>query len=285
MTSVKPAIQEDALLQPLVPRQLVSILDMNRFHADKFMLVTDFLAKMEAIAQARPQNKDDLITEDVKLIFTENVEHASEACAQVGLIHCLQHLKRIKLALSYVDIKFAEYTVLVKELQNRFQDELQSRLLMHIASEKARYYETVELFGQAVADKFPSAAFDIEEAGKCFALDRHTACVMHLMRVIEIGLRAVAKGLNIPDAELLPTWNAIIAKIESAMRTAANKRGSEWLEIEPFYREIPAYLFAIKIAWRNPGMHVEASYDEERAEDIYNAVRGFMRYLATELSE
>jgi hypothetical protein len=61
-------------------------------------------------------------------------------------------------------------------------------------------------------------------------------------------LRAVAKGLGIPQAERLPTWQAVIGKIESEMKVAANKRPADWLKIEPFYREIPAHLFAIKNA-------------------------------------
>jgi hypothetical protein len=32
-------------------------------------------------------------------------------------------------------------------------------------------------------------------------------------------------------------------------------------------------------------MHVEGVYDEERAEHIFNVVKGFMQHLATKLSE
>jgi hypothetical protein len=207
-----------------------------------------------------------------------------ENCRELGLKMCGRQVQRI---ISCPKEKLtAEYIVsALDELNNRFRDEFLDVWFMHLPTDKVPFYNGKNLFGQDVTDKFPSAIIDIEEAGKCFALARHTACVMHLMRVIEIGLRAVAKGLGIPQAELLPTWQAVISKIESEMKTAANKRPADWLKIEPFYREIPAHLFAIKNAWRNPSMHVQTSYDEERALDIYNAVRGFMRYLAAELSE
>ena len=207
------------------------------------------------------------------------------SCKDVGLDVSVILLEQIIRELPSNEITGTRVAEYVRDLQNRLSDEMRLLLFIHMPYEKVHYYEEPNLFGVEVSDRFPSAIIDIEEAGKCFAFSRHTACVMHLMRVIEIGLRAVAKGLEIPQAELLPTWQAVISKIEAQMRVAANKRDADWLKIEPFYREIPAHLFAIKNAWRNPSMHVQTSYDEERALDIYNAVRGFMRYIATELSE
>src|ERR1700687_6353897 len=43
-------------------------------------------------------------------------------------------------------------------------------------------------FGYDVAKAFPRASDDILEATKCYALERYTASVFHLMRAIEIGL-------------------------------------------------------------------------------------------------
>ena len=58
------------------------------------------------------------------------------------------------------------------------------------------YYETRPLFGPDVFNNFSSANDDIDEAGKCLALGRGTACVMHLMRVLEVGLAALASALG-----------------------------------------------------------------------------------------
>ena len=54
-----------------------------------------------------------------------------------------------------------------------------------------------QLFGDDVARAFPSSKGDIDEAGKCLALDRGTACVFHLMRILEIGLQLLAAKLGI----------------------------------------------------------------------------------------
>ena len=42
---------------------------------------------------------------------------------------------------------------------------------------------------------------------------------------------------------------------------------------------------AVKDAWRNPTMHVEITYTEEMALDVFRHVQAFMRHLATKLSE
>ncbi len=54
---------------------------------------------------------------------------------------------------------------------------------------------------------------------------------------------------------------------------------------QEFCAEAAVLLRAVKIAWRNPTMHVENVYDEEKALDVLNSVKGFMRHLATRLSE
>ena len=227
---------------------------------------------------------DAVLPDDVIESINQSLPPLRQSCSDMGFVVSVFQIDRI---IKRVNEKTSarEFKAMITELHNRIQDEMRLTCLLQIQKDKLEFYNGVDLFGSDVSSKFPSATFDIEEAGKCFALARNTACVMHLMRVIEIGLRAVATGLGIPQAELLPTWQAVISKIEAQMRIASNKRDADWLKIEPFYREIPAHLFAIKNAWRNPSMHVQTSYDEERALDIYNAVRGFMRYLATELSE
>jgi hypothetical protein len=41
----------------------------------------------------------------------------------------------------------------------------------------------------------------------------------------------------------------------------------------------------VRRAWRNPTMHPDRSYSVERAEEILQSVKSFMRHLATKLRE
>lgn len=181
-------------------------------------------------------------------------------------------------------VHHGEIRKLVKELQGRVIDELSIRLFMSIDADKQSFFAEKNLFGQQVTDRFPSSITDIEEAGKCLALSRGTACVFHLMRIMEVGLHALATSLK--DAEIdpktLPNWEAILKKIEVAVETEKKKQPAGWAD---FYEETTTMLRAVKIAWRNPTMHVEKTYTEEMALDVWNVVGAFMRHLSTRLSE
>ena len=61
-----------------------------------------------------------------------------------------------------------------------------------------RYYKAERPFGDAVFDAFPSARFDIPEAGTCLAVGCNVAAAFHLMRVAEVGMRELGKDRPIP---------------------------------------------------------------------------------------
>ena len=44
---------------------------------------------------------------------------------------------------------------------------------------------------------FPAANHEASEAGKCFATARYTACVFHLMRVMEVGVQEFGAVLSV----------------------------------------------------------------------------------------
>src|SRR5216683_4653264 len=76
--------------------------------------------------------------------------------------------------------------------------ELEGRKFYGPETEYAQYFENAQLFGLEVFNAFPRANDDVTEAGNCLALERSTACVMHLMRAAEVALRALAKALGVP---------------------------------------------------------------------------------------
>ena len=169
-------------------------------------------------------------------------------------------------------------------------NELRSRLFFGINSSHARYYEHQEpLFGQKVADKFSSlATSEIDEAGKCSALRRYTACVFHMMRVMETGIRAVAKCLGVPDPvkEADRNWGKMLGSIKVEI-DKRNKNPHGWTvkDDKVFFEDAYTSLDAVKNAWRNPTMHVEKTYGEEQASNIFEATREFMMKLADRCDE
>jgi hypothetical protein len=170
----------------------------------------------------------------------------------------------------------------IEDLKSRLMDELKGHEFMHVSPEFVRYYNQPMLFGQNVNDHLPKAIDDIEEAGKCLALGRGTACVMHTMRVMEVGLRALANALGIPYA---PSWESYLKQIRDKIAEPYDKKPPEWKMNEKFYRDLSGDLFTIKQAWRNPTMHVDRKYSVEEALQIFQASGQFMARLAAHFSK
>jgi len=156
-----------------------------------------------------------------------------------------------------------------------------------IENEKLEFFNSSRaLFGEAIIERFPASGNDIEEAGKCYAAGRDTACVFHLMRVMEIGLRTLGASLKDTrlDPKRNPSWEAILKKCDEELGKALSDRAVEWREDDAFYSTATANLRVVKDAWRNPTMHVDQTYTEETALDVWNAVRAFMRHISSKLS-
>ncbi len=171
------------------------------------------------------------------------------------------------------------------QLLRRINHELEQIVFLRVDPSRVGFFEGRERFGEEVEKAFPSARYDMEEAAKCFALNRYTACVLHLNRVLEVGLDALKKKAGV--ASHSPTWNAALAQIEKATsaKPEKDKTPDERAE-DTFVRDAVHFLTTVKNAVRNPSVHkVERTYTDESAKEVYMAIRAFMRHLATQLTE
>lgn len=171
-------------------------------------------------------------------------------------------------------------------LQERIHDDFKNTVLIRIPAERASYYMATSLFGQEVADKFPLAANDIEEAGKCLALGRYTACVFHLMRVMEIGVKFLGRKMQVPLTDE-KTWDAILRDLNTKIKgitsgSSGGKLTGRKKAKRDKYAAAVAHLTHVKDAWRNRVAHPKDSYTDEQAEEVFRFVKTYMRYLAKE---
>jgi hypothetical protein len=175
--------------------------------------------------------------------------------------------------------------VRLRELYNVITSEMADVLFLYVDSRHKEHYEGFALFGDEVEQAFPSANYDIAESGKCIALNRSTAAVCHLMRVLEWGLRAMATKLKV-KFENKP-WNYVIEVADKRLKhiRQSKRKPKNWKQDEKFYSEALAHFRFLKDAWRNYSMHVYERYSEEQAESIFNHTKAFMRHLATKLKQ
>jgi predicted RNA-binding protein with RPS1 domain len=175
-----------------------------------------------------------------------------------------------------------EIYFLIRALREGVEAEAESRLFLYVPSNNEVYLRNRALFGDAVNDVFSGAASDIENAGTCYALEVYTACVFHLMRVVEQGLRALAETLSIGFE--VESWGRVIDQIEAAIKAIDQEpKSPDKIEKQLFYSEAAAQFRYFKNAWRNHAMHAKQTYDEDQAKKIMANVREFMVYLATTL--
>jgi hypothetical protein len=166
----------------------------------------------------------------------------------------------------------------MEETQQRIWDELSTRVYVQVPHERAKYYEpTSPPFGQKVFDQFSTAIDDVSEASTCLALERNTAAVFHLMRVMESALKVLANELGIPYA---PSWESYLRQLNNLVETDWKTKSRDLRIKQPFYKEVVGDLQAVKIAWRNPTMHIVKSYGGEEAVQVYGCVKQFMTRLA-----
>jgi hypothetical protein len=151
---------------------------------------------------------------------------------------------------------------------------MQTVLFFHLPSTQAEFYEKKELFGASVATRFPNLQADIIEAGNCLALGCATACVFHLMRVMESAVQEFGRVLGILAVDT-KNWQNILDEVNKVIKGLPSKG-----TLTPSLSEAAANLYSVKLAWRNEVMHPKATYTVREAEDVLRQVKLFMNTLA-----
>ena len=166
------------------------------------------------------------------------------------------------------------------DLERRFIDQLQGTHVYAVDAPVAGYFAPDDpLFGSVVNSAFPSARFDISEAGKCLALDRHTAAVMHAMRALEPALTALAVTFGV---EAGANWNKTLDQVEAAIRNRSTDRSPDE---KAWAATVATHFRFVKDAVRNEAMHGRRQYDARGARELVDAAGIFMREVADRLIE
>lgn len=281
------------------PYRIASVMEFLEFYADLWLTVffelTKGVAAIELDEELKPQLQELYVQSG--LVLNVPKRHGSlliEEDFYAKLVQCLQELELTESAMCAEEIfdsirsgklkNVHDIKPKVSELLNIIRYQLRSRLILMLPPSKTNYYDDVfKVFSYATREAFPSAFVDMTEACKCFALGRHTACVFHLMRVLEAGLDALSKSLEKPIGK---NWNVALDMIEKEIRSRSIKtHGQQWKIDEPFYSEAATHFRFIKNAWRNYAVHLHEHYNQERSRMILDHVGEFMRHLATRLGE
>jgi len=255
--------------------------------------------------------KDQKINRSEKKAGAGHLRRMAVVCEKMGF---RESVSTIQEAIEWFDGQESEGAVLAAHLAH-VQATINARMpyvrFFILANDRLKYYDNLEIFGDQVVSKFPSAKFDITEALNCLALERNTAAVFHLMRVAEWGMRALAADLGVKGvpknrkavskaavASLPPTrtkytpiefseWEKILQELSNsvAQKMQNTKRGSKKQALQEFYYPVLQDIQAIKDAYRNHVMHTRRVYSQEDADAVLSHVLRIMKVLATKVSE
>ena len=182
----------------------------------------------------------------------------------------------------------------VRILRESYDDDLKERFVFVPSADKPAdvWWGQDELFGPKVYANFPKARDDIQAAGNCFATDNNTACVIHLMRTAERGMRVLARRLKVKFKYPLDyaDWgvviNQMLGKLEAKQKKVqAQTRGPRKDAELRFYSGTIHQCNFLNDFWRVESAHARKQYNSLEAHNVLNHVRDFMQTLAERLKE
>lgn len=262
------------------PHGVVSLLEMLRLNATAFASIAADLGQIRfevcETLHFKPELGNQRPPDDILLKAKNFFKAAVFQLEQIGCRNTAQ------MAMFY--LRSDDKQILFSNLQSALDGvmlsllgELAGKLFFQLTGDTARLYSEspTDLFGSDVATAFPSARNDIQEAGNCLALNRWPACVFHCMRVLEIGLNALAKRFGASSIN----WHNIIQECEAEIKKLTNK------DEQKFYSEAARHFMFLKDGWRNHIMHVRDEFDEGRALSVWQHTKEFMQQISKRLSE
>jgi hypothetical protein len=262
------------------PGRLWSLWDMLNHDAEAFCRFSSILG--QAIIGLRFNQKPDL---NVMISTLKGIRLESN---KIGLSSVVAQVNRIEEYTTSNSPDVNQWQNMLFELYNRLRDDLSSRSFLSVMEESAKYYKQTEpLFGLEVASKFPCVAYEIEEAGKCFALDRSTASAFHSIRCLEAAIRSLSRCLGIPDPTRASgrSWGALLKDVKDEIDKRWPGSSTRMSGDGEFFDSAYAALAAMQNPWRNATMHLDQKYTPDEAIHVMEVVKGFMKKLASRMDE
>lgn len=246
------------------------------------------------------------VPENIKKRMEQAISEAEMLFKIVQLDDCLTDVSLAKHQWSRSLLDISSASEIVHRLQADIIGALENRQFLKVPDDRLNFIPyfkgkqphggTMDIIGPKVMSAFPSATDDFMEAGNCLAADCNTGGVFHLMRVAEVGLRALAMDRN-ASFKNKPVdqqeWGTILGYLDGTIKALREAPSSKWsdpgikdVQVR-FYSEVVAELRSFNEAWRRHIAHAreDGIYDHDYANSVFKHVTKFMQKLAERISE
>lgn len=253
---------------------LIGVLRQLRDFRERFAKMVPEMA----FSGVGPQNSE---------FFLEVLEAARKQFRDFELDAAVDRVGRLE-GVVRANCKLAEVVKEIEVLSEVAEDQLTRRHSVYVPLKKYEYFfKITALFPEAIQNAFPSVEGDAVDACVAYALNLNTACVYHVMGIVQGGLYALAHELKIPFTTAahtsveLENWKNIIDQIESEIRKLESmQKGRQKDEKLSFYSRSAVQFRYFKDAWRNHVDHNRETYDADQAHSILIHARDFIKELA-----
>ena len=223
--------------------------------------------------------------------IVSNLKFVEAVCRDMSLESALDRLERIdKMFKSSFTYENIENELIV--LRQTIEDGIKFERFYHYPKVLAELPVRIDADWANTLAAFPSKdlRFEIRSGIDCYALGHATAAIFHFMRVVEFGLRALARERRIKLGKDKPiewgTWQEILQKLSVAQKgIEAWQAGNRKDAALGFYTSAIAALHSFKNEFRNMVMHVRKEYELEDAGKALRQVRDFMNGISARVGE
>jgi hypothetical protein len=256
--------------------QIASVLDVLKVYAEGFVGSSQSLAVLSTLLK-KPR-LEYVFSDDAAAALAASIRVLRQRIETLGLPMSAKQLGAIADCLDgYAPADNDELQRLIDDGLARLSDELALRQCYMLDASVAALYSEERPFGDPAWDRFASARQDVQEAAKCLALDQGTACVFHLMRVLESALQEFGTHVGLTHME--KNWQELINNVNGAIKKLPRTTESEKAFLGKA-SEIAAHLQHVKDAWRNDVMHPRASYSPLEARDVWQHAKALTVKIA-----
>ena len=189
----------------------------------------------------------------------------------------------------YYEVRADELARDYRRVRGGIMQELERFKFVYLPTPNSEFFERSDLLGVPSHERFPEVEQDAREAGNCLAFGLYTACVFHLMRIAEFGLRSLAKRVKVKPMHKkmqMPVeeaeWHQIITAVKGKLTTIqATPRGTKRRRSKlEGWSDAADHCTFMKDLWRNNVSHNRKPYTEAEALAALRRVRDFMDFLA-----
>ena len=281
-------------------RRLWSLWDMINFGLGEFLHCLEFIDYH--LMSAKATQRDSIVSVGQHFVIKNNL--ANIVLPLIGKLNISDaRIASIKLEdlinrWGVRQYTYGELSDCLERLREDFLEGCKHEYFFHYPKEMAALATPiiqgfVNLKWQSILEAFPSAKKEIEAGLDSYAFGDLSGCVFHMMRIAELGLRAIARERGITKVGSRRnkplewgTWkdvsDAIRGKIKEIQPKAAGPKRDAALA---FYENALDKMRFMQGLYRDPTMHFRDKYEQGEAFDAISNTFSFMATLATKLDE